>query len=63
VLEKINDSINADKQHIPFCLYSKTYKFPGMKTPLVKVIYNNGRGRNLDIVPSMDIIINNYEGI
>lgn len=31
-----------------------------IKVPFVKVIYNNHFGQNKDIVPSMDIIINNY---
>lgn len=34
-----------------------------IKVPFVKVVFKNDYGHNKDIVPSMDIVINNHDGI
>jgi len=60
LLTKICDAINADKNHLPNCLYAKIYKDEKIKIPFVKIMYNNSYGKNKDIVPTMDIIVNNY---
>jgi DNA polymerase sigma len=62
-LIKICDAINADKAHIPNCIYAKAFKEDKIKVPFVKVVYNSDFGKNKNVVPSMDIIINNYEGL
>ena len=62
-LVKICEAVYADRINIPNCISARVYKEDKIKIPFVKVIYNNSFGKNKDVVPSIDIIINNYEGL
>lgn len=44
-------------------MMAKTFTDERIKIPFVKVTYNSSYGRDKEVVPSMDIIINNYEGL